>query len=242
MAEVDVGGGRVDPELHPQRPAPRELLGEGALRQHVDRVASQAPGLFAGPPGAPRGVVHPVPGGGGSVIGPMLDCALGSAGVRLAALARARAPSLRVPSPPPSRANRQPMASSRRKEPRPEGKAEPQGGRGDDGDRDCRQAARALRRHLRDRVRLQRRPRVHPGAPAEPEPREAAEGNGAGSAPAVPRRDRIARRVERERPAEPGGPGALRRRTAAATASRPAASSRRPLPHPRFPPSATGPG
>ena len=41
VAEVDVGRGRVDPELDPQRPARRELLLEPPLRQHVDRVARQ---------------------------------------------------------------------------------------------------------------------------------------------------------------------------------------------------------
>ncbi len=38
VAEVDVGGRRVDPELDPQRTMRRELLGEHPLGQHVDRV------------------------------------------------------------------------------------------------------------------------------------------------------------------------------------------------------------
>ncbi len=41
VAEVDVGGGRVDPELHPQRPVELQLLGEPPLGQHVDRVSRQ---------------------------------------------------------------------------------------------------------------------------------------------------------------------------------------------------------
>ena len=44
-------------------------------------------------------------------------------------------------------------------------------------------------------------PEFVPGRPLKPESREAAGGNGGGAAPALPRRDRIARRVERERPA-----------------------------------------
>ncbi len=41
VAEVDVGRGRVDAELDPQRPAGGELLLEPPRRQHVDRVARQ---------------------------------------------------------------------------------------------------------------------------------------------------------------------------------------------------------
>ncbi len=41
VAEVDVGRGRVDPELDPQRPPGRELLLQHRRRQHVDRVARQ---------------------------------------------------------------------------------------------------------------------------------------------------------------------------------------------------------
>jgi hypothetical protein len=41
VAEVDVGRGRVDPQLHAQRPAAVELLGKPSLRQHVDRVTRQ---------------------------------------------------------------------------------------------------------------------------------------------------------------------------------------------------------
>ena len=63
---------------------PGELLLEHALRQHVDRVARQAPGLLAGAPGDPGRVAHPGPGRGGSVIDPMLDCRLRLAGVRAA--------------------------------------------------------------------------------------------------------------------------------------------------------------
>ena len=41
VAEVDVGGRRVDPELDPQRTQRCELLGEHAVGQHVDRVTRQ---------------------------------------------------------------------------------------------------------------------------------------------------------------------------------------------------------
>jgi len=41
VAEVDVGGGRVDPQLHAQRSGPGELLGEHPLGQHVDGVTRQ---------------------------------------------------------------------------------------------------------------------------------------------------------------------------------------------------------
>ena len=45
VAEVDVGRGRVDAELHPQRPAPRAARrSEGALGQRIDRVALEARG------------------------------------------------------------------------------------------------------------------------------------------------------------------------------------------------------
>ena len=40
-ADVDVGRGDVDPELHPQRPPERELLLEAALREQVDVIAGK---------------------------------------------------------------------------------------------------------------------------------------------------------------------------------------------------------
>ena len=40
-ADVDVGRGDVDPELHPQRPPERELLLEAALREQVDVIAGE---------------------------------------------------------------------------------------------------------------------------------------------------------------------------------------------------------
>src|SRR5262249_52450664 len=40
-ADVDVGGRDVDAELHPQRPAERELLLERSLREQVDGVPGQ---------------------------------------------------------------------------------------------------------------------------------------------------------------------------------------------------------
>ena len=40
-ADVDVRRGDVDPELHAQRPAERELALELALREHVDGVPGQ---------------------------------------------------------------------------------------------------------------------------------------------------------------------------------------------------------
>src|SRR5207248_11461562 len=46
VAEMDVGCRGVDPELHPQPPAGRELALELALRQAVDCVASQPRGRF----------------------------------------------------------------------------------------------------------------------------------------------------------------------------------------------------
>ena len=59
VAEVDVGGGRVDPQLHPQRPPRRELLGQPALGQRLDGAleSGAAPALAAAE----------------SVTGPMLD-------------------------------------------------------------------------------------------------------------------------------------------------------------------------
>jgi hypothetical protein len=39
--DVDVGRGDVDAELHPQRPAERQLALEAALRQHMNRVPGQ---------------------------------------------------------------------------------------------------------------------------------------------------------------------------------------------------------
>ena len=39
-ADVDIGGGDVNPELDPQRTLELQLLLEPALREHVDRVAS----------------------------------------------------------------------------------------------------------------------------------------------------------------------------------------------------------
>ena len=59
VAEVDVGRGRVDPELDPQRPALGQLLGQPPLGQGVDRPREQrlrAPSAAARPlPGAPSG-------------------------------------------------------------------------------------------------------------------------------------------------------------------------------------------
>ena len=47
VAEVDVGRGRVDPELHPQRPALAQLALERALGQGVDGVAGEETGRLA---------------------------------------------------------------------------------------------------------------------------------------------------------------------------------------------------
>ena len=67
VPEVDVGAGRVDAELEPQR-APRfELLGEPALRQHVHGAAKQGSSVAA----------SEAVSGGGDVTGPMLDSAPG---------------------------------------------------------------------------------------------------------------------------------------------------------------------
>jgi hypothetical protein len=41
VPEMDVGRGRVEPELHPQRAPLRETVGERSLRQAIDRVAGQ---------------------------------------------------------------------------------------------------------------------------------------------------------------------------------------------------------
>jgi hypothetical protein len=62
VAEVDVGRGRVDPELDPQRPALRprrpELCRERTLGQAVDRAQFEDGG-FVGLPGLPlRCVSH----------------------------------------------------------------------------------------------------------------------------------------------------------------------------------------
>ena len=45
MPEVDVGRGRVDPELDPQRPALGELLLQPAGGQDVDRVSREIHGF-----------------------------------------------------------------------------------------------------------------------------------------------------------------------------------------------------
>ena len=92
------------------------------------------------------------------------------------------------------------MASSRRKEPRPEGKPDPRGGADDDAEPDA-----SAREPFADTAEIEfdfsGDPEFIPGRPLSPET-ETADGNGAGSTPAVPRRTRIARRVERERPSE----------------------------------------
>ena len=58
VAEVDVGAGRVDAELEPQRAPLGELLGQPALGQRVDRAGEQVPSVAASsaaPAGASRG-------------------------------------------------------------------------------------------------------------------------------------------------------------------------------------------
>ena len=50
VAEVDVGGGRVDPELDAQRAALGDPPLEGAGGQAVDRVPGQVGGGFCHPP------------------------------------------------------------------------------------------------------------------------------------------------------------------------------------------------
>jgi hypothetical protein len=47
VAEVDVRGGRVDPQLHAQRAALVELALELALGQRLDGIAEQECGGFA---------------------------------------------------------------------------------------------------------------------------------------------------------------------------------------------------
>ena len=47
-ADVDVGRGDVDPELHPQRPAELQLLLEAARRQDVDGVPGQTGDIHGG--------------------------------------------------------------------------------------------------------------------------------------------------------------------------------------------------
>jgi hypothetical protein len=56
VAEVDVGGGRVEAELRPQRPAFGQALLERTLREAVDRIASEV-GRRAG--GLGSGFCHP---------------------------------------------------------------------------------------------------------------------------------------------------------------------------------------
>ena len=56
VAEVDVGGGRVEPELHPQRTAFGEPPLEGSVGQAVDRVAGEMGGRASGVRG---GFWHP---------------------------------------------------------------------------------------------------------------------------------------------------------------------------------------
>ena len=48
VPEVDVGGGRIDPQLDPKRPPALELLGEPALGQRLGGALEQAPRLRGG--------------------------------------------------------------------------------------------------------------------------------------------------------------------------------------------------
>jgi penicillin-binding protein 1A len=97
------------------------------------------------------------------------------------------------------------MASPRPKKSRPDRKAEQQAGPGADGEREP-----DGRASFADASEIEfdfsGDPEFVPGRPLRPESREATDGNGAGATPALPRRDRIARRVERERPAGPAPP------------------------------------
>ena len=133
------------------------------------------------------------------------------------------------------------MAPSRRKKPRPERKTDPQGSLGDGGDREP-----AGRAGFADTSEIEfdfgGDAEFVPGRPLKPSSREATEGNGAGAAPALPRRDRIARRVERERPAIPAAPE--RSPENGGGNGRPPGGVLPPPPPrpPRFPPSATDPG
>jgi penicillin-binding protein 1A len=141
----------------------------------------------------------------------MLDCPLGSAGV--ASLPEpGDEPSLRLLSPPPSCPNRQSMASPRRKEPRPGGDPEPQENLGDGSKRERFAESSEVEFDFSGEAEF------IPGRPATPggeaggrsvggvgdeiDPAEepSTAGNGTGSAPVAPGRDRRATRVERERP------------------------------------------
>jgi hypothetical protein len=56
VPEVNVGGGRVEPELHPQRPALGKALLERPLRQAIHRVAGE---MGRRPGGLGSGFCHP---------------------------------------------------------------------------------------------------------------------------------------------------------------------------------------
>ena len=56
VAEMDVGGGRVEPELDPQRAAFGEPSLEGSVGEAVDRVAGEMGGRLSGVRG---GFWHP---------------------------------------------------------------------------------------------------------------------------------------------------------------------------------------
>ena len=96
------------------------------------------------------------------------------------------------------------MASSRRKEPRTEGNDEPQGNLGDDGERPATGRERFAEASEIE-FDFSGDPEFIPGRPHAPSA-EVPDGNGAAPQPVAPRRDRIARRVERERPAAPAAP------------------------------------
>ena len=49
LADVDVAGGRVDAELHPERPAQRELALELPLGEHLDGVTRECGEVGHGP-------------------------------------------------------------------------------------------------------------------------------------------------------------------------------------------------
>ena len=56
-AEMDVGGGGVDPELGPQRTAGRELAAEVGLGDEVDRAGAEDADLFVDADGHDAGTL-----------------------------------------------------------------------------------------------------------------------------------------------------------------------------------------
>ena len=215
--------------------------------QHVDRVARQAPGLLAEAAGDPRWVAHRRPGRGGRRHRPNARLRPRLGGRSIAALAQRASPA--CGSPARRRAvrtvNRWPHhdANSLASEGKARAAGQPW--------RRRRPERRALARRFADTSEIEfdfsGDPEFIPGRPLRSDPDQAPERASQTTATAPPPPP------FRDAPASPGGwSGSARPRPAAPERStgerrrrrqgRPAASSRRPLPRPRSPPSATARG